>query len=89
MEVVWVKGHKGCEGNTLADEEAKQAAKGESSLGMDLPKFLAGGPLPRSVSAVKQEYGKELKVMWGECWQESDRYPKMADIDPGLLSGSF
>ena len=40
VEFIWAPGHKGIEGNEIADEEAKLAAQGDSSMAKNLPPFL-------------------------------------------------
>jgi len=51
VELRWIPGHMGVQENKWADEEAKKAAKGDSSDGMQLP-MACRGALPASRSAV-------------------------------------
>ncbi|KIJ05651.1 hypothetical protein PAXINDRAFT_60969, partial [Paxillus involutus ATCC 200175] len=87
----WISGHDGVDGNEKADEEAKEAAKGpdHSSPRRHLPAFLRKGPLPLSISAVKQSQREVTKKRWAQEWAASPRYSHLSKIDPKLLSGSF
>ena len=60
LDVTWVWGHSGVEGNKRVNCEAKEAAKGRSSQKRNLPKFLTKAPLPKSISAQQQEFNAEL-----------------------------
>ena len=69
LELAWVKGHDGSEGNKHADLEAKAAAGGSSSPVKELPNFLSKGSPPTSVSALWQEHQKGLGLLWKEWWK--------------------
>lgn len=74
VEVKWIAGHEGVEGNERADEEAKKAAKDKkgSSPREDLPAILREG-LKDSVSALKAAHKKGVKARWGKEWAGSRR----------------
>ncbi|KAH6886690.1 hypothetical protein BKA70DRAFT_1236363 [Coprinopsis sp. MPI-PUGE-AT-0042] len=80
LVVRWISGHSGVEGNEEADKEANKAAEGDETGGDELSNIEREGILPRSVTAEKMEYGKELKGRWGELWDESGRKEKMSGI---------
>ena len=50
----WIPGHRDLEGNERADQEAKRAARAESSPPDSLPRYLTRCPLPASLSKVRQ-----------------------------------
>jgi len=77
----WVPGHLGFEPNEVADEEAKRAARGETSNRSSLPKQLRGGEIPCSVSAMRQAHKTALEKRWLRTWKSSPRYMKLRDID--------
>jgi len=60
LEIGWVKGHSGVEGNKRVDKEAKEAVKGHSSQPRNLQKILSAGPLPESLSARRQAFDESL-----------------------------
>jgi ribonuclease HI len=59
----WISAHSGVEGNELADREAKEAARGNSSRARDLPTLL-NKPLPTSSSAVRCNLQRSIKEEW-------------------------
>ena len=63
LQIHWVPGHCGFEPNKRADEEAKKAAKGDSSDAKLLPLLLCKH-LPISISAIHQEHSAKLKKRW-------------------------
>ena len=71
MELGWVKGHSGVEGNEKVDLEAKEAARGRSSQARSLPIYLTKEDLPRSVAAQKQVYDATLLDRWRKEWTAS------------------
>jgi len=89
--VKWIPGHSGVPGNEKADVEAKRAAEGpnNSSAHGLLPRYLRNGPLPHSVSALKQWHQAALLERWKEMWKESPRYAHAKTIDPSMPSGQF
>ena len=60
LDVTWVWGHSGVEGNERVDCEAKGASKGCSSQRKNLLKFLTRVPLQMSISVQQQEFNSEL-----------------------------
>ena len=91
ISVRWIPGHEGIEGNEKADEEAKKAAEGEeqSSPHRQLPRYLRKGPLPHSISALKQWHQKALKDRWKAQWEKSPRYARAKIIDASMPSINF
>ena len=70
IELIWVAGHMGSEGNEAADTLAKQAAEFRSDSICSLPVFLHR-PLPTSLSATKQYIGKITKQHTKAWWRQS------------------
>lgn len=89
ITVRWISGHDGSLGNELADEEAKKAAGGDNSEQDELPEILANGPLPLSVSAIKQTHKADLVKQWKDNWSKSTRFERLTAIDPKIADCSF
>ena len=60
LELGWVKGHSGVEGNKRVNREAREATKGRSSRMHSLPSFLTKKDLPKSIMAQRQMYNASL-----------------------------
>ncbi|TFY52504.1 hypothetical protein EVJ58_g9980 [Rhodofomes roseus] len=84
----WVPGHKGVEGNEMADEEAKKAARGDESEAALLPSWLRAG-LPISLSKVRQTFNEVLAERAKEEWRASPRAERMDRINPDLPSKGY
>ena len=84
----WVPGHVEIEGNERSDEEAKRAARGESSEEQDLPRATRG-QLPFSRSAARQRFNEGLKERWKKTLELSKRWPKLHQIDAMAPSNRF
>lgn len=82
---------QGVKGNELADEAAKEAATNEeaTSARRKLPRFLQEGPLPDSVSALKQWHQDDMNKRWTNQWKQSPRYARAKTIDPSMPSNKF
>jgi len=89
VELVWTPGHEGIDGNEKADEEAKRATQGESSLAKDLPAFLRRKPLPISISATRQLLKKKMKHRWQGEWSSSPRFACTKRFDNSLPSDDY
>lgn len=76
LTVRWVPGHEGIEGNECADEEAKQAAQGDSSEWEKLQRCLLK-PLPISVSKVQQLGLARIQAAARAIWLASPHYAKL------------
>jgi ribonuclease HI len=85
VTVRWVPGHKGIEGNKLANMEAKRAATGDSSTWRSLPALLQK-TLPISTSAAKCEYKDSTKREAAAHLAKSKRYPRLSAIDSTVPS---
>ena len=88
VTIHWTPGHSDVAGNEKADEQAKRAAKGETSPLEQLPACLPKS-LPISKAAVRRSFKKKLTAAAGECWKASPRYRKLARINPTLSIARF
>jgi ribonuclease HI len=68
LTIRWMAGHKGIEGNELADREAKEAAKGCTSDMKLLPHYLRK-PILTNSSTVKKAHNESLAKEWQEEWR--------------------
>lgn len=68
VKIKWVPGHKGVEGNEMADEQAKRAIV-EGSSAMDELLKLLKKKLPYSKSARIQAFSKKLKRRAQKAWE--------------------
>ena len=84
----WILGHMGIEGNEMADEEAKRAARGDASPQHPLPTALHS-PLPASLSATRQTYGETLKQEAAAHLMKSKQYACLRAIDASAPSKQF
>ncbi|KAI0064809.1 hypothetical protein BV25DRAFT_1785350, partial [Artomyces pyxidatus] len=89
LAIRWVAGHEDVEGNELSDARAKEAAAGRTSRKRLLPEYLRNGPLPLSVSALRQAHQVTLQARWKTSWQRSPRHARLSHLDPSLPSKSF
>jgi ribonuclease HI len=63
LTIRWTAGHIGIDGNELVDEEAKKAAKGQSSEPSSLPHILQW-KLKISTTALKHNHNERAKKKW-------------------------
>jgi ribonuclease HI len=91
VTIRWVPGHEGIHGNEEADKAAKSASEGRQNNSPPelLPRYLRGGTLPLSISALKQEHYQRSLSRWKQIWQTSPRFERMHRLDPSLLDRSF
>lgn len=88
LTIKWISGHSKVKGNEDVDKLAKDAADGRSSRREDLPHLLRTS-LPRSASALKQEYNAKIKTRWEKLWDTSPRKPRIAQFGGSFPFSSF
>ena len=84
----WISGHSKVKGNEDVDKLAKDAADGHSNRREDLPHILRT-QLPRSASALKQEFNTKIKAKWAETWNTSPRKPRVAQFGGSFPFSAF
>ncbi|KAE9389567.1 hypothetical protein BT96DRAFT_791786, partial [Gymnopus androsaceus JB14] len=77
----WFPGHTGVPGNERADQEAKRAATGRSSVKAKLPTQLRKA-LPRSQTTIIRTFRKRLEETHDSMWKRSPRYRKFKKVNP-------
>ena len=88
LTIRWISGHSKVKGNEDVDKLAKDAAAGRSSPMASLPHILRS-PIPRSASALKQEFNSGLKARWAATWAASPRMPRVAQFGDAFPFGAF
>lgn len=81
LQLVWVPGHEGVEGNELADLHAKQAAAGEDCERAEIHDDW----LPDSAAALRAEHRQQSRLQWQRRWTTSEhgyRYSRFDDAPP-------
>jgi ribonuclease HI len=68
LTIRWTAGHKGLEGNEIADREAKEAAKGMILDTKQLPTYLRKHLLI-NLAGLKVAHNAKLKNEWQEAWK--------------------
>jgi len=89
INIGWITGHDGVEGNERADAEAKKVIQEGSSPHSMLPELLQNEELPRSITAAGLTFRTEVLTSWRSLWKGSPRQKRMAKIDTKLPSASF
>jgi ribonuclease HI len=89
LRMVWTPGHEDIHGNERADEEAKEAAHGNTSNKAELPTYLRKKPLPHNKAAIAQAFDTKIKAEWRQECKTSHRFGRILAIDDSLPSNSF
>jgi ribonuclease HI len=88
LQIHWVPGHCDFEPNERADEEAKKAARGDSSDTKSLPASLRKC-LPLSISALRQAHNAKILKRWKRRWKLSPRHSTHKAIDSSAPSKKY
>src|SRR5882724_6382803 len=88
LEIWWTPGHEGIMENERADEEAKKAAKGDTSPDDQLPSGCRD-EIKTSRSAARQNHFKLTKSKAANQFKKSTRFPCLHKIDPSTPSPRF
>ncbi|PPR00222.1 hypothetical protein CVT24_004961 [Panaeolus cyanescens] len=88
VTVKWISAHSNVTGNEKIDFEAKQAAMGMTSRSQDLPRILRS-PLPRSISALRQELKREAKEKANDMLKASPRWAQFRDLETDFDFANF
>ena len=88
VTIRWVPGHSDVLGNEKADEQAKRAAKGDTTAPEDLPACLRKS-FPISKAAVKRQFRGKLREAAVQAWKASPRSRKLERIDPTFTLARF
>jgi len=88
LEIWWTPGHEGIRENERADEEAKKAARGDSSPDDQLP-LACRGQFKTSRSTARQTHTRKVKGDATTQFMKSLRYPCLQGIDPSTPSPKF
>ena len=86
LKISWISGHDGVAGNKRVDEEAKAAAKGDSSPWHELPPLLQSDPLPLSTTAAKPS--STFGPSWQRIGESSGRSRPTTSTHPRLTRNS-
>lgn len=94
LVIRWSAGHIGIPGNEQADEQAKRAARGETTDPHLLPNSLRSpnnepATLPASKSAIKQMFNTSINEEAKTVLCNSPRSDKFREIDPSYPSNRF
>jgi len=81
----WVPGYKGNTGNERAGEEAKKAARGDSTHETDVP-VICPGTVPISKAAELQRHHKALKIQARTTFKKTPRARQSLKFDPTMPS---
>ncbi|KAG2122240.1 hypothetical protein DEU56DRAFT_746102, partial [Suillus clintonianus] len=77
-------------GNEQADRAAKEAeGPHRTSPRESFPRYLRKGPLPLSISAMKQAHQTQVQARWARLWPTSPRYHRLQAIESATINKSF
>lgn len=80
LQLVWVPGHMGIEGNEMADSLAKDASTGTTTL-LHCP-IRQLSALPHSQAAARATFKKEVGSRWTTQWNASKHGKRITKFDP-------
>lgn len=79
LKIAWIPGHSNIPGNDTAHREARRAAS--FKLTSDTLRTQSFANAPPTISALRQDFEKQLKLAWQEGWNASPAGSRIRDID--------
>ena len=82
LEILWVAGHAGIQGNDLADQCAKEAALQDEEIDFE-------DSQPLSFSEIKKEIKSDIINIWQRQWDRDDKSQLLHQLKPTVSNDSI